>query len=300
MELKGIFAPIPTPFQTGGTIAWDALDENLEKWLSSPLHGLVVGGSNGEFPFLSFAERVDLTARVVSRTKGRIPVITGVHCPSLSETLELCRAVSDAGTDAVLALPPHYYKGQNTVETLRSYFWKLADSSPVPVVLYNMPANTGFNLTPECVREVSAHPSIIGIKDTSGDIVQIAMLCSEARQGFSVFVGSGGFFLAGLAVGCTGGTLAISNILPAACNRLMNLFLAGKIEEAREIQHRLLRLNHAVTKGYGIAGLKAAVDAIGLYGGPCRLPLLELDPLARQTVIQLLTETKYLDKEAWR
>jgi len=300
MELKGIYAPIPTPFYPDGAIAWEALDRNLEKWLSSPLQGLVVGGSNGEFPSLSFAERAELISRVTSRTKGKLPVVMGVHCPSLSETLELCRAASDAGADAVLALPPHYYKGQNTVETLRTYFWKLADGSPVPVVLYNMPANTGFNLTAEHVREISTHPAIIGIKDTSGDIVQISRLCFEAREGFSVFVGSGGFFLPGLAVGCTGGTLALANLLPEACSRLMSLFLEGRIDEARKIQHRVLRLNHAVTKGYGIPGLKAALDAIGLYGGPCRLPLPELGPKNRQEVIQLLEETNLLEKEVWR
>jgi 4-hydroxy-2-oxoglutarate aldolase len=177
MELKGIYAPIPTPFHPDGSIAWGALEKNVKKWISSPLQGLVVGGSNGEFPFLSFAERAELTARVASLTNGKIPVVAGVHCPSLTETLELCRAVSAAGADAVLALPPHYYKGQNTVDTLRTYFWKLADSSPVPVVLYNMPANTGVNLTAECVREISSHPSIIGIKDVNkpdfGDSVPI-------------------------------------------------------------------------------------------------------------------------------
>jgi 4-hydroxy-2-oxoglutarate aldolase len=130
--------------------------------------------------------------------------------------------------------------------------------------------------------------------------VQISRLCFEARKGFSVFVGSGGFFLPGLAVGCTGGTLALANILPSACSRLMNFFLDGKIEEARKIQHRVLLLNHAVTKGYGIPGLKAALDAIGLYGGPCRLPLPEIEPQARQEVIRLLMETNLLEKEEWR
>jgi Dihydrodipicolinate synthase/N-acetylneuraminate lyase len=196
--------------------------------------------------------------------------------------------------------PPHYYKGQNSNETLRAYFWKIADSSPVPVILYNMPANTGFNLTPECVREVSEHPGIIGIKDTSGDIVQITRLCLESRTGFSIFVGSGGFFLPGLAVGCTGGTLAVANLLPAACSRMMKLLQSGEVLAAREIQHRILLLNHSVTKGFGIPGLKIALDGIGLYGGPCREPLPELSPAAREEVLRLLAETNLLEKEEWR
>lgn len=300
MDLKGVYAPIPTPFDDQGRVHWEALSGNLEKWLSSPLDGLVVGGSNGEFPFLSFKERVELTRRVAKKTAGQIPIVTGIHCPSLTETIELCVAAAEAGTDAVLALPPHYYKGQNSTESLKSYFWAVADSSPVPVVLYNMPSNTGFNLSPECVREISAHPKIIGIKDTSGDIVQIARLCLEARPGFSVFVGSGGFFLAGLAVGCSGGTLAVANILPVTCNKLMKSFFSGDILASREIQHRLLLLNHAVTRGYGIPGLKAAVGGIGLYGGPCRPPLLSLDPGKTSEVLCLLSETKMLEKEDWR
>lgn len=300
LNLKGVYAPIPTPFNDQGEIDWKALDGNLERWLASPLDGLVVGGSNGEFPLLSFEERIELTKRVARKTAGQIPVVTGIHCPSLTETVRLCHAAADAGTDAVLALPPHYYKGQNSTENLRNYFWTVADSSPVPVILYNMPSNTGFNLSPECVKTVSAHPGIIGIKDTSGDIVQITRLCLEARPGFSIFVGSGGFFLPGLAVGCTGGTLAVANILPAACGRLMNSFFNGDIDTARNLQHRLLFLNHAVTKGYGIPGLKAAVDGIGLFGGHCRAPLGPIAPGERNEVLRLLSETNLLDKEEWR
>jgi len=115
-----------------------------------------------------------------------------------------------------------------------------------------------------------------------------------------VFVGSGGFFLAGLSVGCTGGTLAVANILPAACSRLQKSFSSGDIQAAREIQQRILILNHAVTKGYGIPGLKVAVEGIGLYGGRCRPPLLPLDPGKTSEVLRLLFETKLLEKEEWR
>lgn len=300
MDLRGVYAPIPTPFDSQGEIDWNALERNLEKWLASPLDGFVVGGSNGEFPLLSFRERVELTRKVSRKTAGQIPVVTGIHCPSLAETVELCLGAAEAGTDAVLALPPHYYKGQNSNESLKSYFWQVADASPVPVILYNMPSNTGVNLSPETVKTISSHPRIIGIKDTSGDIVQITRLCLEARPGFSIFVGSGGFFLPGLAVGCTGGTLAVANILPAACNRLMKAFSCGDIQAAREIQHRILLLNHAVTKGYGIPGLKAAVDGIGLFGGQCRAPLMPMEPAERKEVLRLLSETELLEKEEWR
>ncbi len=299
MDLKGVYAPIPTPFDPEGKIDWKSLRTNIGKWLNSPLDGFVVGGSNGEFPSLSFEERVDLTASVVRETSGRIPVITGIHCPSLAETIELGREAARAGSDAVLVLPPHYYKGQNTAESLRTYFTKIADSSPVPVVLYNMPSNTGVNMDPATVRSISEHPRIIGIKDSSGDIVQITKLCMEARPGFSVFAGSGGFFLAGLSVGCTGGTLAVANVLPCACNSLMTAVSQGNLKSARELQQGILNLNYAVTKGYGIAGLKTALDIIGLYGGECREPLLPLKAASRETLSRLLEECGLLDKEGW-
>lgn len=284
MRLEGIYAPVPTPFDSKGNVDHGALSYNFEKWLTFPLDGIVVSGSNGECPLLSFQERSDLFRAASGLAKGKLKVIAGIHCPSTRETSELGLAAADAGVDAVLLLPPHYYKGQNSAETLEKYFVTVADLLPVPVVLYNMPSNTGFNLGPEVIVKLSSHPNIIGIKDSSADIVQISTICRDVPETFGVFAGSGSFFLPSLAVGCSGGTMGVANLFPEACRDILDSFGRSDRERARRLQLGIIAINQAVTKRYGVPGLKAALDHAGLYGGPVRPPLL---PVSRETANEI-------------
>lgn len=304
MQLEGIYAPIPTPFKKDGLeeIAWDAYRGNLEKWNRSPLSGLVVCGSNGELPFLDSHERAELTKaarEAVGGGENRKKIVTGTHCASLKHTLECTRMVADAGADAALLLPPHYFKGQGMPAAI-TYFEKVADRSSIPIILYNMPGNTGVNMDTASILRLADHPNIIGIKDSAGDMTQLAYLAMRSAPDFSVFCGSGNHLLPALTMGIAGGTLAVSNIYPCACVKLLEAFRANRMEEARDLQRRVLKVSDAVTRKWGVPALKVAMDEIGLYGGPCRLPLLPLDEGVARQVLDILKNEALDQYEDWR
>ncbi len=284
MRLEGIYAPVPTPFNDSGNIDLDALAFNFDRWLTFPMDGIVVSGSNGECPLLSFTERVELFCESAKLARGKMRIIAGIHCASTRETVDLGREAAAGGVDAVLVLPPHYYKGQNTPVSLENYFRTVADSIPVPVVLYNMPSNTGFNLDPGVVIKLSSHPNIIGIKDSSGDIVQIATICRDTPEDFGVFAGSGSFFLPSLAVGCSGGTMGVANLFAEACRDILASYRNRDIDRAMRLQLGIISINQAVTRKFGVPGLKAAMDHAGLFGGPVREPLLPVSQDVRTEI----------------
>jgi 4-hydroxy-2-oxoglutarate aldolase len=291
-NLHGIYAPIPTPFAEG-KIAYDRLEENLRFWLESDLAGIVVMGSNGEFVLLTPQEKEELMRFVCVRAKGKKPVIAGTGAESTAETIRLNEKAAEAGADAVLVVTPNYYKGEMTDPVLARFYRDVADASPLPVILYNMPRNAGINISAKLAVELAKHPNIIGIKDSGGNIVQIADIIRNAPADFSVFAGSASFLYASLALGATGGTLALANIFPNECARLQALFEAGKMKEARDLQMNLIDSNNAVTVRWGIPGLKAAMEMIGLYGGAPRPPLLPTGEADREELRKILTRTGF-------
>ena len=295
-KLHGIYAPIATPF-ANGKIAYDKLEKNMDFWLGSDLEGTVVMGSNGEFVLLSCEEKEDLTRFVCNRSRGKKPVIVGTGAESTIETMRLNEMAAKAQANAVLVVTPNYYKGSMTDPVLARFYTEVADASPLPVILYNMPRNTGINISAKLAVELSKHPNIIGIKDSGGNIVQIADMIHNAAEGFSVFAGSASFLYASLVFGATGGTLALANVFPNECARLQKFFEAGKMEEARNLQMVLMDSNNAVTAKWGIAGLKAAMEMIGLYGGSPRLPLVPLGETDWKQLRKILTQTGFLPED---
>ena len=294
-KLQGIYAPIATPF-AGGEIAYDRLEKNLSFWLGSDMTGIVVMGSNGEFVLLTPQEKEELMRFVCARAKGKKPVIAGTGAESTAETIRLNEKAAEAGADAVLIVTPNYYKGEMGDQVLARFFTDVADASPLPVILYNMPRNTGINISAKLTAELAKHPNIIGIKDSGGNIVQIADTIRNSPADFSVFAGSASFLLTSLVLGATGGTLALANIFPNECARLQTLFEAGKLKEARDLQMNLIDSNSAVTARWGIPGLKAAMEMIGLYGGDPRPPLLPLKEADREELRKVLMRTGFLSE----
>jgi 4-hydroxy-2-oxoglutarate aldolase len=291
-KLHGIYAPIATPF-AGDRIAYDKMETNLDFWLGSDLEGIVVMGSNGEFVLLDHDEKAELTRFVCARAKGIKPVIAGTGAESTIETMRLNDMAAEAGADAVLVVTPNYFKGSMTDAVLTRFFTDVADRSPLPLILYNMPRNAGINISAKLAVELSQHPKIIGVKDSGGNIVQIADIIRKAAPGFGVFAGSASFLYASLVLGATGGTLALANIFPNECARLQSLFEAGKHEEARQLQMTIIDSNNAVTGGWGIPGLKAAMDMVGLYGGDPRPPLLPIGEKEREALRKILQQTGF-------
>lgn len=290
-KLHGIYAPIPTPF-LNDEIAYEKLTQNMNFWLNSKLSGIVVLGSNGEFVVLSSEEKRRLISSVCELAKGKKPVVAGTGCESTKDTIALNRHAAQAGAAAVLVLSPNYYKRTMTEALTKGFYLEVAEASPLPLILYNMPGNSGINLSSELVAELSLHPNIIGVKDSGGNIVQIAEIIHNTSPEFAVFAGSASFLYSSLALGAEGGTLALANVLPNQCVEIQELIKDGNHEEARDLQLRLLDINNAVTSLWGVGGLKAALDLQGLYGGLPRKPLLPLGDENKKILAGILTKVK--------
>jgi 4-hydroxy-2-oxoglutarate aldolase len=295
VSLSGVFPPIPTPFDSQGEVDERALVENLERWNRYDLAGYVVLGSNGEVVYLSDAEKL----RILEVARGAIPadklLIAGTGCESTRQTIALSQGAAEAGADAVLVLTPHYYGGKMTPDNLAHHFWALADASPIPVVLYNMPKFTHLDMSAATIAHIAGHPNIIGIKDSGGNITKLGDIVRLTDPDFQLLAGSAGFFFAGLALGAVGGVLALANVAPQQSIDIQRLFKEGKWDEAAELQRRMIPVNAAVTGGYGIAGLKAALEMLGYRGGPVRSPLLDSSPDERQALREILVAGGLLD-----
>lgn len=290
VSLSGVFPPIPTPFDAEDNVAIQALVKNLERWNQYGLAGYVVLGSNGEGVYLAEQEKL----RVWEAARQVIPsdklMITGTGCESTRQTIDLSRQAAQAGADAILVVTPNYFDGKMTSEGLLHHYQTVAEASPVPVLLYNVPKFTHVDMNTSAIARAARHPNIIGIKDTSGNITKLANIVRLTGPDFQVLAGSAGLFFAGLALGAVGGILALSNIAPRQCLDIHRLFKAGRWDEAAELQRRMIPVNAALTSRFGIAGLKAALDMLGYYGGPVRSPLIDLADSERQALRDVLVE----------
>ncbi|XP_046383640.1 4-hydroxy-2-oxoglutarate aldolase, mitochondrial-like isoform X2 [Ischnura elegans] len=277
LNLSGIFPPIPTPFRSDECIAYEKLASNIEKWKTIPFAGFVVQGSNGEYPLLEPQERVDLVLKVREYLGCDRLIIAGSSCESTRATVKMTQKMAEAGADAALVLAPHYYKSNMTVPTMEKFFKTVADQSPVPVILYNMPANTGIDMGPDIVTSLAHHPNIIGLKDSGGDITKMARIVKKTEElDFQVLAGSAGFLLPSLLVGCVGGILGLANILGREVCQMLQCYHQGAVEEALVLHKKFLEPNAVVTRELGVPAMKKACEFAGLYGGPCRTPLLPL------------------------
>ncbi|NXE03577.1 HOGA1 protein, partial [Lophotis ruficrista] len=277
LDLRGIFPPLATPFSPTQEVDYAQLEGNLRHYANIPFRGLVVLGSNGEYPYLAPQERLE----VVSCVRRALPrdrlLLAGSGCESTQATIELTVSMAEAGADVALVVTPCYYRGAMTSTALVQHYTQVADASPIPVVLYSVPANTGLDLPLEAVLALAQHPNIVGIKDSGGDITRVGLMVHKTRQeDFQVLAGSAGFLLASYALGASGGICALANVLGAPLCQLDHLCREGRWQEARDLQYRLIEPNAAVTRRFGIPGLKKAMEWFGYYGGPCRAPLAPL------------------------
>ncbi len=275
-SLAGLFPPVPTPFKANGDVDYEHLQSNLERLNTEPLRGYVLGGSNGEFIMLTEEEKLKVVRLARAVAPDNRLVIAGTGMESTRATIALTQAMAEAGADVALVVTPGYFKAKMTSGALIDHFTRVADAAPIPVVLYSVPANTGVDLPAAAVARLAQHPNIIGVKDSGGDITKIGQMVYETPPGFQVLAGSAGFFLPTLAVGGVGGIMASANIAARPLNEVYTRFIIGDLSAARAAHGPLIELNTAVTARFGVAGLKAALDMLGYYGGQPRLPLQPL------------------------
>jgi 4-hydroxy-2-oxoglutarate aldolase len=274
--IKGIMPPIATPF-INGEIAFDKLDDNISKWNNTGISGYVVFGSNGESVFLTRAEKLELIEFVRQKKSNDKILIAGTGSDSIIETVSLTNEAATLGADAALILTPSFYKSQMKHDAFIKYFSSVADKINIPLLIYNVPKFTNLSIEPETVARLSEHPNIIGIKYSDENIAQLTDIINRTPDNFITIVGTASILFAGLCAGAAGGILALANIAPSECIRIMNYYKEGKIDAARKLQMKLIEANKAVTAKYGVPGLKAAMDLLGYFGGEPRPPLSPLN-----------------------
>jgi 4-hydroxy-2-oxoglutarate aldolase len=288
ISMAGIFPPIPTPFDADGELNLKALSSNFERWNRFPLAGYVVLGTNGEFPYLSHEEKLTLFESARKHIPPGKLFMAGTGCESTRNTIALTRQAAGLGADVALLISPSYYKSRMDAAGLTHYYLSVADASPIPVSIYNMPANTNLDMTADLIVKLSEHPNIAGVKDSGGNLSKLGEIVKCARPGFEVLAGSAGFLYPALCQGAVGGVLALANIAPQLCCDIVALFRQGRHAEARELQLRMIAPNNAVTARFGVPGLKAAMEMTGYYGGMPRSPMLPLNESQRDLVRGLL------------
>ena len=282
-QLRGIFAPVTTPFRGDG-VDLEAFALNLRHYARTALAGVVVLGSNGEAPLLDDEESDSLVACARSEWPAGKWLIAGTGRESTAATIAATARAAERGADAVMVRTPSFFKGRMNSEALIEFYARVADASPVPVILYNVTIFTGINMAPDAAATLSAHPNIIGIKDSGGDVTVIADLAAGCRPGFGVLAGSTSAMLGSLMVGATGATIGPADVAPDACASLYDHVMGGRYDEAKALQRRLMPIAKSVGPIHSIPGLKVAVDAAGLTGGPPRPPLRPVTPAAAAAI----------------
>lgn len=287
--LHGVIPPIPTPF-VDTKVSWQKLAENVKRWNETDLAGYLALGSNGEFVSLTEEEKLQVVETVRTHMVHSKILMVGTGEESTAGTISFTNKAASRGMDYALVVTPSYYKKAITEGVLYQFYRSVADEAHRPILLYNVPQFTGVNIAPELVARLAEHPNVVGIKDSSGNIEQLTEIIRLTPLGFKVFVGSATVFYPALCVGAVGGILALANIAPRECTNLQRLYEEGSYGQALILQKKLFPLAKAVTVEFGIAGLKAALDLSGYYGGHPRPPLLPVNEQAIERIRQLLID----------
>ncbi|HZK60621.1 MAG TPA: dihydrodipicolinate synthase family protein [Anaerovoracaceae bacterium] len=288
IDLSGLYPPIVTAFDDNENIAYDKLQLNLQHWVSQPLDGVVMPGSNSEAAFMTEDEHISIMKVCADSLKGTNKrLIAGTGMETTAGTIKMTQIAGRLGAAAALILPPHFFKASMKHDVLISHYYAVADESPIPILVYNVPAFTGVDITLETMIALANHPMIIGAKDSSANVVKMAHVLAAVPD-FQVFAGTGSALLPFLSIGGCGGVMALANFAAKPLRQLYEAFNNGNMKEATRIQLSLAHINAAVTSQYGVSGLKYAMDRSGFYGGPTRRPLLALGESDRRKIDQLL------------
>ena len=289
-QLAGVLAPITTPFdQTTGEVAPVHLRDNVTRLVQDGLDGVVVAGSTGESALLEPDEQRRMVAWVRDILPDQRWLVAGTGAESTRQAVTLTRAAAAEGADAVLVRPPSYYAAAVSPASLVDYYRAIAEASPIPVLVYNIPKYTHLPVAAALLQQLASHPNIVGVKDSSGDPKNLGAY-RDAVPRWSVLVGSGSLLYAALELGCDGGVPAVACFAARVCAGILTAFRAGDRARAGSLQERLVPLDKEIVAKLGPAGVKAAMDLVGagLYGGPVRAPLAPVTAADRERVAKLV------------
>ncbi|MGQ0646955.1 MAG: dihydrodipicolinate synthase family protein [Gemmatimonadaceae bacterium] len=289
-KLEGVFGPVITTFDARGELDLDAFGGNITAHLAAGLNGVVVAGSTGEAALLEESERL----RLVEMARSVIPsdrwLIVGTGAESTKACVRRTREAAERGADAVLVVAPHYYSNAMTPASLQAHYERVADESPIPVLLYNIPKYMHFKLDGDLVARLAEHDQVVGMKDSSGDMAYFPTYVATQSDSFTVITGNGGTFHQALQLGASGGILAVALFAAELSLETYRAHREGRIAEGAELQKRLTPPATEIVGRMGIPAVKAAMERVGLRGGPVRLPLLASSAQDLADVDRLLRE----------
>ena len=302
-DLRGVLLPIPTPFSAAGELDLAGLRSNIQKWNLTGIRGYVVLGSTGERVNLGEAECfqvIEAARSEVADGPGAPAFIVGVGQESTKSTInEIKRVAGAVRVNAALVITPHFYRSAITQQALVDHYRVVADDSPVPVILYSMPALTGIKIEAETAARLSEHENIIGIKDSSADVGGLEQTIRLVHKDFAVLTGNGTVFYEGLRAGARAGILAVGCVAPALCLAIFAAVKSGDMDRAARLQASLSPLAAAVTTRFGIGGLKAALEIRGYAGGSPRAPLSVPNQAGREAILKCLEDSDFAVQESF-
>ena len=289
MKFQGIFPPLTTPFAASGEIDLDALKFNIARYNKTRLSGYVLNGSTGESVLVMRDEVDRLWAAAREHAAPGKTLIAGTGAESTPETIRHTKRAAELGFDAALVRTPSYYKPFMTFEAEAMHFMRVADASPVPVLIYSVPVFTSYTVEASLVARLASHPNIAGIKDSSGNVQRIADIVHSTHMNFSTLTGSAMTLLEALESGACGAILAVSCVFPEACVEFYEAVRAGDQARLQQLKRQAIGPAATIVATFGIAGIKYALDRLGYKGGAPRAPLLPVNEAARKEIDALLS-----------
>ncbi|MGH9741401.1 MAG: dihydrodipicolinate synthase family protein [Candidatus Acidiferrum sp.] len=288
MNLSGVFPALTTPFAADGAVSVEGIRHNIANYNRTGVAGYVAIGSTGESVLLSRKEIETVFATVKeSAAPGKL-LIAGTGAEGTAETIERTKRAAELGYHAALVKTPYYYKPVYSPEVYIAHFRRVADASPIPVILYSVPQFTGVALEAPEVGALSQHPNIIGIKESSGNVQRAAEMLAAVPSSFQLLVGSASMMFPSMILGAVGSILALASALPELSVAVYDAVRAGDLEKARELQAAILPASKLIVSQCGIPGVKYAMDRAGYQGGDPRLPLLPPNESQKQAIRDLM------------
>ena len=292
MKLRGIFPPLTTPFSDNGDVDLKRLRKNLERYNQTKLSGYVMNGSTGESVLLGWDEVEKLWATAREAADSDKVMVAGTGSESTAETIRNTKRAAALGFQAALVRTPSYYKPFMTFEAETTHFFRVADASPIPVLIYSVPIFTNYTVEAPLVAKLATHPNIVGIKESSGNVQRMKDIVTATPKGFNTMTGSALTLSEALDAGAVGAILAIACVVPDACVDLYEASRRGETERVEQIKKQAIAPAAALVTKFGIAGLKWAMDRVGYYGGAPRAPLLPVNESAKAELDAILASLR--------
>ncbi len=292
MKLRGIFPPLTTPFSDNGDVDLKRLRKNLERYNQTKLSGYVMNGSTGESVLLGWDEVEKLWATAREAADSDKVMVAGTGSESTAETIRNTKRAAALGFQAALVRTPSYYKPFMTFEAETTHFFRVADASPIPVLIYSVPIFTNYTVEAPLVAKLATHPNIVGIKESSGNVQRMKDIVTATPKGFNAMTGSALTLSEALDAGAAGAILAIACVVPDACVDLYEASRRGETERVEQIKKQAIAPAAALVTKFGIAGLKWAMDRVGYYGGAPRAPLLPVNESAKVELDAILASLR--------